>query len=397
MLRFAPLLASLALAGCYLSHGRGDAEPPVDAGAPVDSGPRADAGPPVDAGLRPDAGSACGSVVVGDTRLVSSPGTILTPRLFAIPGGDVGLVYVSSGGGDPVRVVYERLGPDLEPRAEPATLTDQSWTWAEPAVVGDRFYLAHGNTSGPSRLRPYDFDGAPLGPGASVELFHPDQLEPAAGGLLWVAFEAETGGNRLTAALLGLDGAPLRPALVATTGPFGSGHSAAAQGPDDPAPVLGYTAEGSGGSQQGFLTAVDAGGAPPRPLGTEGDVAVYPVFVGGRLVITRHHGDGLALEPTDPRTLERLGRFEHPAMSGMGAPAAVGPRLVLASLFGGQLVVDDFGEDLATVEQLRADEPGLPATVGADRVSLPGAAVYAFGVISGRSGQVFLTRIQCGP
>ena len=121
MLRLLLVLVLATLSGCYRSHLRAD---PVDASgrdAAVPDAPRRDA-PERDAGpITCDALAVTGMVTLDEG---------VTPRLVALPGGDVGVVYVRTDG-DPTRVVYERLGRTLTRITGPVTVATDSFTWAE--------------------------------------------------------------------------------------------------------------------------------------------------------------------------------------------------------------------------------------------------------------------------
>ena len=113
MLRF--VLAAALLSGCYLSHGREEAVD-VDAGTRRDSGIRVDAATP-DARVE-----GCTGVRLAETRLIEGAPSV-TPRLVALPGGDVGVVHVSRDG-SPTRVRFDRLDATLTPISSGTVATD---------------------------------------------------------------------------------------------------------------------------------------------------------------------------------------------------------------------------------------------------------------------------------
>lgn len=391
--RTAIVLTPLLLTSCYLSHER---DALADAGpARRDAGDRVDAGRRRDAGGLPDAGPECTSVAVTHTRVIDTGSRLVTPRLVAMPDGGVGVVYVTDGG-SPTRIEYQRLGPDLETVAGPVTITNRSFTWAQPARIGDRLAIAYGLASGGSTrssLLQATLDGDPLGTEAGVDLMHPALLLPFDGGLFWYAFDNRST-NELVAAEVDLDGT-VRHASTIVTGRYGSGHGALVT-PDGASVVLSYPRETDvRGVRQSFVRSLSGGAlGPERQLSDDGDSAVYPVVRDGELVLVRH-GDALWLERTDLRTLERLDRTQFDALGRSARPAAVGPRLVIVDFVAGSFQVDDFGEGLVAFERELVPAPVGGRGPDSSVVELPGAAVYAFHLVDGPRTIGFLLRVAC--
>ncbi|MCB9594321.1 MAG: hypothetical protein H6719_16440 [Sandaracinaceae bacterium] len=381
-------LAALTLAGCYRSHRVEDAP---DA-SPRDAGRRLDGG--FDAGF--DAGDLpCTGVRVAATVAIDDPGvSSVTPRLVAIPGGDVGLVHVSSDG-SPTRVRFERLSPSLDRLASSTVATD-SFTWAEPAVVEGELWVAYGRAGDePSILQHVSRDGAPLAERVPVPLPHPSVLQPWREGLFWMAFDMRTD-NSLVLAHLSPTAGLAHDRVVIDLGRYGSGHGAIPR-PDGRSHVITYPREGPPGVREGYVNALTGAGAlgPERQVSDDGAELVLPVRVGDELVLVIH-GDALILERTDFETLERLDRATFPALP--SRPFFVGSlagRVLVGHVTDGVLELDDFGEDLAGFERLTIRPPDRANGPSGSVLEVPGAVFIAFGVVAGSRSYPFVARVEC--
>ena len=384
MLRF--VLAAALLSGCYLSHGREEA---VDAGTRRDSGSRIDAATP-DARVE-----GCTGVRLAETRLIEGAPSV-TPRLVALPGGDVGVVHVSRDG-SPTRVRFDRLDATLTPISSGTVATD-SFTWAEPVSLDGALFVAWGLAGDEgSVLQPVDADGAPNGPRSIVPLRHPSVLRAAAGSLFWMAFDMRED-NTLVMAHVEPSGELSHPPARVPLGRYGSGHGAIAR-PDRRSHVITYPREGPRGVRNAYVSALDATGAlgPERMLGEDGDQLALPVRLGERLVVV-HHGDALVLQVTDADSLELLERFVHPARDSRPFfVGALGGRLLVGHATEGELRMDDFGEELATEHArivIRPDGPRVNGPSGSV-LETPGALYVAVGTVSGTETRPLIARIVC--
>jgi hypothetical protein len=192
------LLASLALAGCYLSHERGE---------PLDAAPR-DVGRPRDVEMRaPDApvSRCCPAWRFDRTVEVDSftEGTV-TPRLVPIE-GDLGVVVTGpSDAAGPSGAHLVRYQRDLSFHGRPVAVTTGSFTWGQPASSGDLVAVCWG-TDGGNVVRAYRVDGTPIAPQA---LLDPEPETPCVDAVysegeftfLWLA------GIGATARIVGRDG-----------------------------------------------------------------------------------------------------------------------------------------------------------------------------------------------
>jgi hypothetical protein len=394
MRRMPSLLVGLAaLAGCYLSHER---DP-----APVSDGGRRDAGGP---GVSEDAGSLdagvleCDGIAIGPSIALDTGGSGVTPRLAALPGGDVGVVYVLPGVGSPTRIIYERLSARLEPITGPVVIANDSFTWAEPVVAEGELAIAFGVAGDrASRLEHVTLDGVMTRPRDRVDLYHPAILRASASGLFWVAFAMRTD-NALEIAHVGRDAELLHPFVRIELGRYGSGHGAVAR-PDRRSHILTYPREGPPGVRNGWITAIDERGAlePERLLGDDGDSTVLPVLAGGTLAIVRHGDDALFVERTDIESLARLERSRFDPLPGRLLAASVGDRLVVVHADSGTFTADDFGPTFARFDRARVPLPVAGLTGAGSAIELPGAAIFALGLADGARTFPWLVRIECTP
>lgn len=383
------LFAGLATSGCYLAHRVADGP---DAGA-RDGGVRIDAG--VDGGT--DAGDReCTGIRVAATVAIDDPDvSSVTPRLVAIPGGDVGVVHVSSDG-SPTRVRYERLSPALARRGSSTVSTD-GFTWAEPAVFEDALWIAYGQAGdAASVLVRVSYDGEPTGERVRLALPHPSILRPWRRGLFWLAFDMRAD-NSLVLAHLDGAGALLHEPAVIALGRYGSGHGALAR-PDGRSHVLTYPREGPPGVREGYVNAIgeDGGLGPERQLGEDGDDLVLPVRRGDELILVRSGDDVLALERTDFESLERIDRAVFPALP--SRPFFVGAlrgRVLVGHVADGAFELDDFGEALAAPTRLRVPTPDRVSGPSGSVLEVPGAVFVAFHLVDDLRSYPFVARIEC--
>ncbi len=389
------MLALLGVAGCYRSHlragpGDGSIDAPAPDAASVDAA-RVDAASSDAA--RMDAGPvACDALAV--TGMVSLDEGV-TPRLVALPGDDVGVVYVRTDG-DPTRVVYERLDRSLARVTGPVTVGTDAFTWAELATLEGEVLIAYGLAGDrESMLVHVSFDGARTGRQHVVPLAVPSIFQAsAAGDLLWGAFEMRTE-NSLVLAHVTTTGELPHAAVTIPLGRYGSGHHALAQ--RDGSHVLGYSREGPPGSRHGYVRTIARDGTlgEERPLDPDGsDRSVIPVRVGSELVVVRE-SETLVLERTDPETLERLDRVELPPLAGRPIAGSLAGRLVVAHATSGVFRWDFFASDLSGGDRYELATPDPALGTGTSVVEQPGALVFAIGLTSGASSRPWVVRIAC--
>lgn len=389
------ITAFLLLSGCYLSHGR-DAR--SDGGGDHDAG--RDAGRP-DAGTTvagdPDAGRGiCVGVRLAEQVVLDGPASV-TPRLVALPGGDVGVVHVSTDG-SPIRVRFDRLDRALAPRSATTVATD-SFTWAEPVDYAGALFIAYGLAGDEgSVLQPITADGEPRGERTIVPLPNPSVLRPWRDGLFWLAFDMRTD-NQLVLAHLDRAGALIHPPVEIFLGRYGSGHGAIAR-PDGRSHVVTYPREGPPGVRESYVNALDAAGAlgPERQLSEDGDDLVRPVRQDDRLVLVQH-GDALILEVADFDTLATIERHTFPPRgSSPFLVGALGGRVLVGHVADGLLSMDDFGFDLATEHaRLTARPPrGRVNGPSGSTLEVPGALYVAVTVIEdGIDTHSMIVRFVC--
>lgn len=405
-------LCALA-SGCYLSHApSGDDSsdaavtdvrgvdvpgvdvpmfdvPPVD--APFDAGTDViDAGPVECQGVRLDA----------ELRLTLGPDSV-SPRLVALPRGEVGVVSVSSNG-SPTRLHYQRVDANLGDVGGSQVLTDRSFSWGQPTRVGDALYVAHAidsaGTSGRSSIRAYGLEGSPAGRPVDIEASHPNFISPADSGLFWFSFRNGPQ-NTLQVAHVGANGDLLHEVREIDMGRYGSG-SRAVQVPGGGAHILAYTREASPGVRDGFVNVLrsDGGLGPERRLSSDGDVTVAPVVIGGELVLVRHNDEALIIEPTDIETLERRDRVRFPPVSGRPLVAQLAGRLLVIHFQGATMYVDDFGREIDTPTRLTINVPDA-VTGAVNLVESPASARTGPGVVIGdqsrRDSVPWLVRLGC--
>lgn len=387
MWRFASIVLVL-LAGCYQSHERPERPERRDAGAlGLDAGPRPDAGAP------PDAGDFVCELAIVDTGFVEDPvRSLVTPRLAVLPSGDVALVYVSTDG-SPTRVWYARINPsNLRLREEPVTVATDSFTWAEPVVVGDSVHVAYGLPGARSAMRELSFEGTPRGPRREVELPHPDALLPAADGIFWQAFET-VGDNNLQYARVSTNGELLAGPARVETGRYGSGHGMVAR-PDGQSVVVSYPREGPPGIRDAWVSAFRADGTlePERRLSEMGATGAYPVLQGDGLAVVRHDDDAMVLDRLDLASLALLETTTFDPLERLALPVVVRETLLVTGLTEGVVRVWDL--DLAEpIDSLELTNPSRGP--GADAVATDREAVYAFTQIDGGRSRIFLVRVGC--
>lgn len=379
---------TVALApGCYLSHERGADGGAIRDARIEDAPARLDA-PEIDGGP-----IECSSVRVAATVLLDEG---VTPRVAALGGSDVGVVYVRTDG-SPTRVIYERLDRALGRVTGPVTIATDSFTWAELASARGEIWIAYGLAGdGQSVLARATLAGAPLGRQA-VPLYHPSIFQVAGEGFFWAAF-AMRSDNALELSHLDAAGAATHPVVTIPLGRYGSGHGAIAR--DARSHVVTYPREGPPGRRHGHVNLLTAGGelGPERLLDPEAsDDTVLPLRTSRGLVLVRRSDEALVLERLDPASLETTERFPHPAIGSRPIAGVVGDRVVVLHSAGGALAVDDFGTDLAHFERLREPIPAPSLGGSASVAELPGALVVAMMASAGGTSRPWLARIECAP
>lgn len=384
-----PFLAAFALGlavhGCYLSHQR----EPADA-SPERSDARRDVG--VDARVRDAPIGRCERLGAGPSVLLEGPGGV-TPRLVALDGGEVGVVYVSPGGGDPTAVRYERLGADLGRLTGPVLVATDSWTWAEPARLGSGLVVAFGSTTGVSTLLPVDLAGAVAGGRIAVDVQHPEILRPTARGLFWLGFESRDE-NAFVMVHLGPDGAPLHPAQRIGLGRYGSGFGVAAR-PDGHGHVIAYPSEGPPGARRARVNAISDEGVltGERTLGTVGADAALPVFVDGMLFVVWRTADELAISQLDTESLEPLDERSTALLEGSLFTASIEGHFVVGAFQAPRLTAIDLGDPGALPIEIMAPRPGYGGSIS--WVDVPGGLAIAAGLVAGSEALPWVARIEC--
>lgn len=382
-------LLLMLLPGCYLSHERPGAPGTADAG--VDA-PRGDA-PIVDA-PRPDAPVAtCERLTVTHTLTLDHPDALgsVTPRIIGLDGGATGLVYVHSDG-DPVRVIYERIGASLESVTGPVTVSRRSWTWAEITRANRDLYVAFGEVSDArSVLVPITERGEASPPIASPAP-HPSLLVPGRGTMRWVSFDDEAWA--IVVSNVSLDGSPTWAPIRIPTGPYGSGFAMTPLPGGISGAWLGYPRDGAGG-RRGFLRIVGEDGTlgPERQLGDTEVRSVRLIDMGPELIVVSN-GEQLRLERVDLTTLDTIDVVTLPAVGATYVTGSVGDHVVIADLSSAEMRALVLSRELRIEHELR--EP-LPASTGpgVSVASVEDAMVVVSQRTNGPESFPFLMRIAC--
>jgi len=386
--RWCALALSVWLAsGCYLSHERGADAGARDAARIEDAPARPDV-PEIDAGP-----IECGSLRVTATALLDEG---VTPRLAALGGSDVGVVYVRTGG-SAIRVFYERRDRALGRVTGPVTIGTDSFSWAELAVARGEVWVAYGLAGDrESVLARATLDGAPLSR-RIVPRYHPSIFQVAGEGFFWAAFAMRTD-NALELSHLDADGSETHPVVTIPLGRYGSGHGAIAR--DASSHVVTYPREGPRGVRHGYVNQLtDRGELGPERLldPAASDDTVVPVRTSRGLVLVRSSDDELVLERLDPVSLETRERLPHPALGARPVAGVVADRVVVVHATSGTLSIDDFGTDLAGFERHREAIPVPGLGGGASIAELPGALVFGITVNEGATPRPWLVRVECAP
>jgi hypothetical protein len=389
-------LFSLLSSGCWMSHrlgaerdgGAARADAAIHDAAMVR--PR-DGGPP-----RPDGGPiTCDRLAIGPSVSLVDPGGV-TPRVVALEGTDVAVVYVDYDG-DPTSVYYERLDARLARITGPARVASDSYTWAEPARFGDGLAVAFGRRAAePTVLVPIDLDGVVSGPRMSVRVAHPIVLRRTGSGLFWLAFEMHEE-NAFAIAHLDEAGALLHDVQRIALGRYGSAHGAAMRPGGRSGHVLAYASEGPPGVRDARVNAISETGvlAGERTLATDGADAVMPVFVGEELRIVRRSDDAITVSTLDPETLETIEERAIERLGGAIFTAVIEDRFVVGAVEPPRVVVLDLEEDPPA--RLDAMVPTTGWSGAISWASVPGALVVAASLVAGAESFPWLVRIECAP
>lgn len=377
-----------ASSGCYLSHGRPTGLEDAGRDAPaLDAAPR-DAPVPLDAPL-----ASCDRLVLSHTAALDGEARgAVTPRLVALPGGDVGVFSVRTDGA-PTRVLFERRDNTLMRATGPVTLANDSFSWAEPLRAGEEMRVAFALGDGASAIQGSDRDGRPLAR-VIVRLEHPSIFLPTSLGYFWAHFEMRAD-NALVLSSLDPSGAALHEPARIELGRYGSGHHAAVLA-DGSTVALGYSSEGPPGSRHGYVRSFAPSGTlgPERRL-SEGDItSVWPVRGRGEDVLLVWNGDALGLERLDPDTLEPRAMQILAPIDGPFVVGTLDRFLVVAAFRATLLHVDVYDETLALAFSV---EERMPASlgVGSSIATFPDALVIAAGLSDGVTTYPWLARIEC--
>lgn len=370
------LWASLALSGCCLSHER-----------PRDAGMRDAPRPDVAVRDAPDAGPiVCNRIVIEETvALEGQARGAVTPRLVALSGGEVGVVYVKTDG-DPTRVLFERRAADLSAVGAPREISRNSFTWAEPALFGGEVFIAYGLGDGFSELHR---DAGSV----RVPLEHPSLLLPLEEGFFWGSFDSRTT-NALVLSTVAPDGSTLRDPVRIELGRYGSGHHAVVR-PDSSSVVVGYPSEGPPGVRRGHVARYDDGRLiSERELRDEDVTSVWVLDDEGGLVVVSN-GDALVLERASYFSLEAADTVFLPAIEERFVAGILEGRVVIGRFASGRFVVDVYDPLFRLQETLEVALPAAGLSGATSVASLPGALVIAAGLSDGSTSFPWLARLAC--
>lgn len=374
-----PWLALAALvAGCYLSHER----TPISEVGPDE--------PPL----------ACARFEVTHQATLRDPEvSSVTPRLVALGGGEVGVIYVASDG-DPVRVLFERLDASLRRPAGAIAMASDSFTWAEPALVGDALYVAYGVEAEQSIVERVGLDGASIGlPRAHVPVGHPSALVPGIDRLLWIQVDDASPTFRTRILEIDRDGLWVWPR---DTPPWRT-HGAVT-------PDLAVLARSDGA--RFWATPIDDGmiHTELRRRGPEAltdvngsSVALAEmslVDLSGAVVLIGHDGASRVMARHDPDTLRLRSTVTDDALGGPTSAVAIEGHVVVARASSRTLLVDGYDDGLRRISRTEAPiEGGERVRMASDLsmiASSRDSAVVASTIVD-ESGQSFpwLARITC--
>jgi hypothetical protein len=339
---------------------------------------------------------ACDRLAFGPSVTLEGPGGV-TPRLVALDGGDVGLVYVNTNDGDPIAVYYERLDDRLGRATGAVRVSAGARSWAEPARSGDGLAIAFALDFADSRsaLVHVDRDGRPSAPEIPVGVENPSVLEATASGFFWMAFEMRAE-NAYQLAHVAPDGALLHEVQRIEVGRYGSDHAAVAL-PDGRGHLLAYASEGPRGVRRARVNAITEDGvlAGERTLEMEGADAVVPVLVGGELRIVWRSDDALVVSALDAETLEVVSERRLPRLEGDLFAATIEERFVVGASRSPSVVALDLGDGEEEPVRLESAIPGPGAAGGVSWAPAPGALVLALGVTSGAEAFPWIVRLEC--
>ena len=382
-------MVSFALSGCYQSHVRLDLDGAVlDArarDAEIDDAPRVDA-PEVDGGP-----IVCNALRATQTVSLDEG---VTPRIVALPGGHIGVVYVRTER-DGVGVIYERLDATLTRLTGPVRVASDGFSWAEIVVQGGELLIAYGLAgSAQTVLLHLSFDGVQTSERALVPLLHPSILESNGAELFWAAFDMRTE-NTFVLSHVTPTGMLTGATVTIPFGRYGSGHHALAR--SDGSHILGYSREGPPGARHGYVNRFSADGTlgPERQLDPmDPDQAVIPLALAGELVIVRET-DALEIERTNGETLERIDHASFPPLVTSPIAGVIADRLVVAHLDSGVFRWDLFDAALAHFErdEVRTMHPGIGS--GTSVAEHPDALTFAAGLTNGSTASPWLVRLEC--
>lgn len=376
-----------AFGGCYLSHGRTIEGEDAGRDAPARDA-ASDAPVPLDVPL-----ASCDRLVVSHTAALDGEARgAVTPRLVALPGGEVGVFSVRTDG-EPTRVLFERRDARLSRVSGPVTLASDSFSWAEPLGAGDSIRVAFALGDGASAIETSDREGRSLGR-VVVRLEHPSIFLPTSAGYFWAQFEMRAD-NALVLSSLDPSGAALHAPARIELGRYGSGHHAAVLA-DGRTVVVGYPREGPPGVRHGYVRTFATSGVlgPERQLSEDDITSVWPVRGRGEDLLLVWNGDALGLERLDPATLEPRETEIVPPIEGRFVVGTLDRFLVVASFRSTLFHVDVYDETLSLAFSF---EESMPASlgVGSSIATLGDALVVAAGLSDGVTTYPWLARIAC--
>jgi hypothetical protein len=387
----AAALVLTLLPGCYLSHGRPGTPGEIDAGLDA---PRGDAPTPDVPRRDAPAPAACERLAVVATATLEHPDALgsVTPRLTALDDGEAGLVYVHSDG-DPVRVIYERIGPDLESLTGPVTVSRSSFTWSEIVRVNRQLFVAYGEAGDAvSVLVPITERGEPS-PAMRLPLRHPTVLLARASSVRWVSFDPDTT-NTIAISAVSLDGELLSGPVPIVTGLYGSGHAMVGL-PGAVLSIIGYPREGPPGVRRGYVRLVDVDGSlgEERQLSSTDVRSVRFVDMGPELIIISN-GDELRIERFSATRLETLDVVTLPPIGATYVTGSVGDHVVIVDLSGASMRAMVLSRDLRLEHELTAPLPASNGP-GVSAASVDDGLVVVSQRTAGAESFPYLMRIGC--
>lgn len=339
--------------------------------------------------------AACATLTLAHEQTVDVSTPLLRePWPFALPGGELGVVFTSYAGHPALARTYRRYDASLEPIGEDAVVvTGETPPIVVPAASGDVLLVATSTSldAGSSLLRTGTLDGT-FERTTAVDASSPHRgLVPTAAGVLWLMDGADD-----TLAILAYDADGERlSGPTALEVPWGRIARSPAGGiivahRSGALPPIGMPLP-----DVGRLTHVDDRGAfvSDREIGAPSSITeLWPVTTAGGVVLVRVDSDVLTIERIDATTLEADDVATYPGPDGQ----------VLAATLAGRLLVGDHtvdGLSLTLIEPTLARGAVLAVALPDFRESLHVVSlddgVVLFAPLEGE--RWWLARVECGP